>query len=303
MSLENIELNKDNLAVDSFKTMLANISEKYNTTLQNSDLKLEDINTILSQTMEAYSFYTQIATSSLTQDLSLAKTQLDEIHNTLQTTINNYDTSFNNKLAEYDIAFNSKISNLNSNSTLKQFRNLPQIVSYSGVDFGDFTKWLSAGDTLEEIGTIRSGIVWTDRSEFDKEWLTAMGLSGIRYFAPSSFKVYRLTASKDRTGYSFRYFQFPISHNSYVTYGAFVKHIQGAVPYGWWCQGLKEKSSVALCGGHSMSSNIHYSYCHPYKTVGDEDTIIEVALAGVVDTYISLDNPQNWWNVNNIFRN
>ena len=181
-------------------------------------------------------------------------------------------------------------------------RNLPQQVSYTaGAEFGDFTNWYKP-TTVEEIGTISNGISWADRSDFDKEWLTAMGLAGNMYFAPDSFKVYRLTAPKDRSGHSFPYLQVPVDNNNYITYAAFVKYIQGEVPYGWWCQGLQATNKIQLCGGHITGAGGHYTHSHPYKVAGTVDTIIEVALAGTVDAYIPLDNVNNWWSVAGLAR-
>jgi hypothetical protein len=123
-----------------------------------------------------------------------------------------------------------------------------------------------------------------------------MGLEGIQYFFPNSFKVYRLTVDKDRESYCFPYFQVPTNIDNYITIGAFVKHIDGAVPHSGWCHGLKEQGGIQLCGGASKTSSSHYTYCHPIKEKGTSDTVIEVALAGVVDRYVDLSNPRNWFN-------
>jgi hypothetical protein len=84
MALEEFDITKDNIAKDSFLSLLANVSEQYNILLKKETVTLEDTTKILSQIMEAYSFYNTIKQSELTQELSDARIQLNEIATTFQ---------------------------------------------------------------------------------------------------------------------------------------------------------------------------------------------------------------------------
>lgn len=183
----------------------------------------------------------------------------------------------------------------NAKTDLSSFPKFLVTSDFATAEFGDFTNWTKPS-TVEVLGTITSGTVWDDRSAWEKEWLTAMGLSGVQYFYPSSFNVYRLTAPASRTGHSFPYVGSPYCADSRITTAAFVKWVQGAVPYGWWCSGLTNDGVIKLCGTKNQGGGGGYIYSHPYKAEDTQDTIIEVALAGTVDRDIDLSNPINWGN-------
>jgi len=173
----------------------------------------------------------------------------------------------------------------------------PKFIStdaFGSASFGDFTGWAKP-TTVTEIGTISTGIEWINRSAFDKEWLTAMGMEDNTYFYPNSFKVYRLTAPATRSGFSFPYIQCQSFNDSIITIAGFVKWVSGAVPYGWWCNGLTNSGTIQLCGEKNIGNSSRYIHTHPYKVVDTVDTIIEVAMVGVLDRDIDLTNPKNWW--------
>lgn len=177
-----------------------------------------------------------------------------------------------------------------------QVKSLPKfcvVKAYKDAEFGDFTNWSAPYCTIEVIGEIISGINWENRSAFDKEWLKAIGLEGIMHFYPSSFKVYRLTSPASREGHCFPYIATPLSLECGVTVAAYVRYIKGALPFKYWCEGLTKSGKIELCGS-TISSEKGYLHCHPFKNAGVEDTVIEVALAGAVDTYIDLTKKGSW---------
>ena len=84
MALEEFDITKDNIAKDSFLSLLANVSEQYNILLKKETITIDETTKVLSQIMEAYSFYNTIKQSELTQELSDARIQLNEIAITFQ---------------------------------------------------------------------------------------------------------------------------------------------------------------------------------------------------------------------------
>jgi hypothetical protein len=214
--------------------------------------------------------------------------------------IDGYLKDMDGEFIDVNFATNSsKINNKDETQLRKYIASQPHFVSeYSGaLQGGD--GW-SHPSTREKVGTINSGVDWDDRSDFDKEWMTAMGIAGVKHFNPN-ITVWRETANKDRTGYSFSYTQVRHMNDSYLCVAGFVKHIQGDVPYGWWCNGLVGDGKIHLCGGNWSSGTSHYVHTHPYKnnTTG-EDSIIEYCLIGSVDRYVDLSNVDNWWHFKNI---
>lgn len=92
MAIEPLELNKDNLALSSFLSILSNISETYNRLLENADITIDETQKLMSNTVEAYSFFEQIKNSSIETDISqvdILKTNLDAIILDIQIKIDN----------------------------------------------------------------------------------------------------------------------------------------------------------------------------------------------------------------------
>ena len=143
---------------------------------------------------------------------------------------------------------------------------------------------------------VSTGTVWASRTTLEKELLTLMGRGGVQHFI-GGFYINRVTAAKSAGGYTFPYQQVKSGGpRSTTTHAAFVKHISGPVPYGWWCRGLVADGNWHFCDSHSIgSANAHYNHTHPYLPANDgTPSVILVALPGTVNRYI---NDATEWSV------
>lgn len=96
MGQEILEINKDNLANDSFLSVVANLLERYNESLNdtNNTLNPDDYKKVLSDLNEIYSLFQKIQTSILEQDVSTVEVLKFDIENliaTIQTKLDNGD--------------------------------------------------------------------------------------------------------------------------------------------------------------------------------------------------------------------
>ena len=144
--------------------------------------------------------------------------------------------------------------------------------------------------------SISSGTVWASRSAQAQEILTLMGRSGVKHFI-GNFNVRQITALRPTGtgGHTFPYQQIrSAGPKGSTTHAAFVKHISGPLPYGWWCQGLTVGGGWQWCVTHTVgSANASYNHTHPYTaTSTGVATVLLVALPGSVDRYI--DSPTEW---------
>jgi len=91
---EVLELNKDNLATDSYLSVLSNLLESFNEELLKEDLLLADKNIILTQVNEAYSLYAQLKNTLLDDDVSRVEnlqTELNTLITSIQSRLDNGD--------------------------------------------------------------------------------------------------------------------------------------------------------------------------------------------------------------------
>jgi hypothetical protein len=99
MALEEIEINKDNLNVDTFKTLIANVAEQINIKLQNEEgISLEDIDKSVTQINNAYSMLVTVNSDTNDRDISAIeqmKVSFDNAIDDIQTRLDNGD--FNGK--------------------------------------------------------------------------------------------------------------------------------------------------------------------------------------------------------------
>jgi hypothetical protein len=162
-----------------------------------------------------------------------------------------------------------------------------------------FTSGWSMGYTTSNthVESVSSGTVWASRSASSQELLTLMGHTGVQHFS-GNFNIYQITALRplNTSGYTFPYQT--VKHagtKGTTTHGAFVKHISGRVPYGWWCGGLVAGGGWQFCKTtQTGTSNMGYANTHPYTATNTDNvpTVLLVALPGSVDRYI--DSPTEW---------
>jgi hypothetical protein len=95
MALEEIEINKDNLNVDTFKTLIANVAEQINIKLQNEEgIPLEDIDKSVTQINNAYSMLVTVNSDTNDRDISAIeqmKVNFDNAIADIQTKLDNGD--------------------------------------------------------------------------------------------------------------------------------------------------------------------------------------------------------------------
>jgi hypothetical protein len=95
MALEEIEINKDNLNVDTFKTLIANVAEQINIKLQNEEgIPLEDIDKSVTQINNAYSMLVTVNSDTNDRDISAIeqmKVSFDNAIDDIQTKLDNGD--------------------------------------------------------------------------------------------------------------------------------------------------------------------------------------------------------------------
>jgi len=91
--IESIDINAENLNNDKFLTVIANILQALNELLVKDDVEITDLTKILTQTVDAKSFYEQVKTSTLDNNI----TQSNQILTSLETTINTTIESIQNQ--------------------------------------------------------------------------------------------------------------------------------------------------------------------------------------------------------------
>ena len=119
--------------------------------------------------------------------------------------------------------------------------------------------WSSgSGITYTLVETVRGNIPWEDRTELEKDVLTAMGCAGTRYLW-KDFKVWRMAWSSNSPPYTM-YQQMP-SHVISTTM-AVCKVESGSIS-GHWADGATSEWKIT---GQVYGRGRHmYTHCHPYK--------------------------------------
>ena len=181
------------------------------------------------------------------------------------------------------------------------FSSMPRLISGLGVGDQDsqeqpfISGWSMAYVTSNvQVQSVVSGTYWDSRTATEQELLTLMGRSGVRHFI-GNFYIHEVTAVKSAGGHAFPYQKImSAGPTGATTHGAFVKHISGPVPYGWWCNGLVANGGWQFCRTITKgNANMSYNHTHPYLPSNDgTPSVIQVALPGSVDRYIN--EPTEW---------
>ena len=155
------------------------------------------------------------------------------------------------------------------------------------------TAWSSAYMTSNaQESAVSSGTAWASRNADAQAILTLMGAPNAQHFL-GNFNIRRVTAARPAgtSGYTLPYQQVQMpGPGATVTHAAFVKHISGPVPTGWWCNGLTSGGGWQWCKTYTVSGTAAgYNHTHPYTTNTNPSTptVILVALAGSVPQYIA----------------
>ena len=143
------------------------------------------------------------------------------------------------------------------------------------------------------VETVSTGVVPSQRSALAQEFLAAAGANS-KYFR-GSFHIWEYELRQHRgdanctTAY-FGYQYVPLSN--YITVGAIVKHISGAVPYHSYCNGLEANQPAKICTTKMFVNRNHYTNIHPYvrdvnadyETPAKIQLAMPAAISGYVDT-------------------
>ena len=155
------------------------------------------------------------------------------------------------------------------------------------------TAWSTAYQTSNvQESLVASGTAWASRNADAQAILTLMGAPNTQHFL-GNFNIRRVTAARTAgtSGYTFPYQQVQMpGAGATVTHAAFVKHISGPVPSGWWCNGLTSGGGWQWCKTYTTSDTATgYNHTHPYTTNTNPSTptVILVALPGSVPQYIA----------------
>ena len=108
MSIEEIEINKDNLDLQSYLTVTANLLESYNKKIADSsgDLELKDLKQIMQDVNEAFSLFQNIKNTTLETDLSTVQL-LDQDFKTKNTDLTQKIESLNTVLLDLETKLQS----------------------------------------------------------------------------------------------------------------------------------------------------------------------------------------------------
>jgi hypothetical protein len=99
---ETIEIDKNTINIDAFISVSANILESINKQLiESTELTLEDRSKLLSQTNEAFAFFTQLKQSYVEGNIDNSSILITN----LQDTLASINTQFNDKLVFFDDDF------------------------------------------------------------------------------------------------------------------------------------------------------------------------------------------------------
>ncbi|MBJ7536634.1 hypothetical protein [Marinomonas transparens] len=172
----------------------------------------------------------------------------------------------------------------------RQSKNQNCSLTGSSMDF--FTKNSQYTLNVSLYRTIVTGTLWVDRDPEEKEIMTAMGMSGQRYFSPS-IRVMKMVWSgyqvENHSSYSM--FPTPIANGSgYVTVASYAKLVSGSID-GWWLTDVD--SSWGLCGVHLPGTTGRYIHAHPYVDSASGEVLF--IWPGVVSGHVPLDRNSPKW--------
>lgn len=121
----------------------------------------------------------------------------------------------------------------------------------------------------------------------------------VTHLVPGPIYVYRCTwpSGRNTGSYFGPYTNTKFKPDSFTTIAAFIKVESGTPMTSHWFNGYTESDigSWKLCGLHMRSAGGGYTNCHPYAGGPDSAVTFLVALPAVVDGYVDLSEPQNWW--------
>ena len=225
--------------------------------------------------------------------------------NTAVTNAATAQTTANNALPKAGGTMTGAITNQYSEIVARKYNStIPRLVQGTGEgnqagQVSPFTSGWSMAYVTSNVHeeSVSSGTVFTSRTASSQELLTLMGHSGVQHFN-GNFNIHRVTALRplNTSGHTFPYQT--IKHagtKGSTTHGAFVKHISGRVPTGWWCNGLVAGGGWQFCKTtQTGTSNMGYANTHPYTATNTDNvpTVILVALVGSVDKFV--DSPTEW---------
>ncbi|MDW7548196.1 hypothetical protein [Pseudoalteromonas peptidolytica] len=146
------------------------------------------------------------------------------------------------------------------------------------------------------LETVKSGVATEQRSELAREFLNAIN-SDTTHFA-GAFNIWELEIRPNRLQdnekrESYFLYQY-VRYSQAITLAAVVKHIKGAVPTRFFCQGLQANQPAKLCGQTIQAGTSRNFYTHTTAQVfgldrEDEDTtIIQIALPAAVTGVVDL---------------
>lgn len=146
--------------------------------------------------------------------------------------------------------------------------------------------------TVTDYLTIYTGTLWENRTNEEKEILTAFGLYGEQYF-DQHFVIKKLTWGP-RDSWSLPFHWIPSNDQNLITTASFCKLLKGTSYYNYvnGCELNKWK----LCGstfylGPNSYINIHPFDNNPNSNGGGE---MLICMAGCVNGHVDLSNPTNW---------
>lgn len=128
--------------------------------------------------------------------------------------------------------------------------------------------------------TIKTGVLWKDRDNEEKEILMAMGKKEAVHFYPSEFNVVKMTWSTPTEGKYWSFYQF-IAYNNWVTFASYAKLISGNIS-GSYFGGITNE--WRLCGEHTNLQSISYAHPHPYPETASGEVLF-CMLANIVGKF------------------
>jgi len=98
--IESLELTAENLSNQSYLSVIANILQSLNEQMVSETLDTDKLTKILSQVVEAKSFYEQVKASSVNNYVSEANELLTNLHSTIESTITEIKDNYNADLTQ-----------------------------------------------------------------------------------------------------------------------------------------------------------------------------------------------------------
>ncbi|MGK0256205.1 MAG: hypothetical protein ACI81I_000817 [Arcobacteraceae bacterium] len=151
MLLEPLEINKDNIATDSFLTVLANVLESYNNIISSTEnIDSDSLKKILNDTNDAFAQYSLIKNSILDTDLSRLK-PLEDKYNVLNDSFTELFNNIENKLNNGELKGNTGSQGLTGTDGLQGVQGIQGLKGDKGVQGDNGVVTFAALSDLEKI--------------------------------------------------------------------------------------------------------------------------------------------------------